>query len=46
MVEVMQVLEAASGGSSQPEFVSTHPSPENRIAQIEQAIQTASTDCP
>jgi predicted Zn-dependent protease len=46
MIEVMQVLEAASGDSSQPEFVSTHPSPQNRIEHIEQAIQNASTDCP
>jgi predicted Zn-dependent protease len=46
MIEVMQVLEAASGGSSQPEFFSTHPSTENRISQIEQAIQNASSDCP
>jgi predicted Zn-dependent protease len=46
MVEVMRVLEAASGGQRQPEFFSTHPSPENRIQQIEAAIQNASRDCP
>ncbi len=45
MVEVMQVLAANSGGSQQPEFFSTHPNPENRITQIENAIQNASTNC-
>jgi beta-barrel assembly-enhancing protease len=36
--DVMQILEQASGGSSQPEFMSTHPNPGNRIAEIEAAI--------
>lgn len=40
MITVMQVLQDASGGSSQPEFMSTHPNPENRIARIEEAIKT------
>lgn len=39
MIEVMRVLEAASGGSSQPEFFSTHPSPDNRVQMIEEAIR-------
>jgi beta-barrel assembly-enhancing protease len=30
MIRVMEVLAKASGGSSQPEFMSTHPAPENR----------------
>ncbi len=38
MVEVMKILEEASGGGRQPEFFSTHPNPENRIAHIEQAV--------
>lgn len=38
MIEVMRVLAEASGGSSQPEFASTHPSPDNRIGRIEEAI--------
>lgn len=46
MVEVMHVLESASGGQRQPEFLSTHPSPENRISRIEQAIANAPEDCP
>ena len=45
MVEVMQVLQNASGGSSQPEFLETHPNPANRIVQIQNAIQSAPTRC-
>jgi len=39
MVGVMKVLEQAAGGARQPEFFSTHPNPENRIAQIQEAIK-------
>jgi len=39
MMEVMRILEQASGGASGPEFAQTHPNPGNRIAEIEQAIQ-------
>lgn len=39
MIGVMKILKAASGGSRQPEFSSTHPDPENRIEQIEASIQ-------
>jgi predicted Zn-dependent protease len=46
MIEVMRVLGAASGGAAPPEFLSTHPSSENRIEEIEQAIQNAPEDCP
>lgn len=45
MVDVMHVLQNASGGSSQPEFLETHPNPENRIVQIQNAIQNASANC-
>lgn len=38
MVEVMQILAAASQGNRPPEFFSTHPNPDNRIARIEEAI--------
>ena len=38
MLRVMEVLAKASGGSRQPEFVSTHPAPENRAERIKQAI--------
>jgi len=38
MIRVMEVLAQASSGSRQPEFVSTHPAPENRAEKIKQAI--------
>jgi beta-barrel assembly-enhancing protease len=38
MIRVMDVLAKASGGSRQPEFVSTHPAPENRSERIKQEI--------
>lgn len=38
LIEVMKILEASSGGQRQPEFLSTHPSPENRIQKIRDAI--------
>ena len=38
MVRVMEVLAKASGGSRQPEFMSTHPAPENRSERIQQEI--------
>jgi predicted Zn-dependent protease len=39
LIQVMEVLASASGGSRQPEFMSTHPDPGNRVEQIEQAIE-------
>lgn len=38
LISVMRILAEASGGSRQPEFASTHPSPENRVAKIQEAI--------
>lgn len=38
LLGVMKILEEASGGSRQPEFSSTHPSPENRMQAIQAAI--------
>lgn len=38
MIGVMQALEKASGGSRQPEFASTHPSPANRIQRIRENL--------
>ena len=38
MVRVMEILAESGGGSRQPEFFSTHPNPENRIARIQEAI--------
>ncbi len=39
MIEVMKILKKASGGRKTPEFQSTHPSPDNRIAHIKAAIK-------
>jgi beta-barrel assembly-enhancing protease len=39
LIELMRILQEASGGGRQPEFFSTHPNPQNRIAQIQAAIQ-------
>lgn len=44
MLGVMRVLNNLSGGRSD-DFFSTHPSPENRIQRIEQAIANAQQDC-
>ena len=38
MASVMAKLGQASGGARGPEFLSTHPNPENRIGRIEEAI--------
>lgn len=38
LIEVMDVLEASAGGSSPPEFLSTHPIPANRRDKIRQHI--------
>jgi predicted Zn-dependent protease len=38
MISVMQKLEKASGGSRQPEFASTHPSPANRVQHIKEQL--------
>lgn len=46
MVAVMEILAAASSGPRPPEFFSTHPNPENRIRQIEEAVAAGTADCP
>jgi predicted Zn-dependent protease len=38
MIRLMEILEESSEGQRPPEFFSTHPNPENRIARIRQAI--------
>lgn len=38
LVGVMEILANASKGSNQPEFMSTHPAPENRVERIRAAI--------
>jgi predicted Zn-dependent protease len=39
MVALMKILEESSQGNRPPEFFSTHPNPENRIARIQEAIK-------
>lgn len=39
LIGVMDILEESSGGSKQPEHMSTHPSPENRRDEIRRAIE-------
>lgn len=38
LIGVMDILEAASGTNSQPEFMSSHPSPDNRREEIQASI--------
>jgi len=45
LVGVMEVLASADTGNRPPEFFSTHPNPENRIARIQEAINNTA-DCP
>jgi predicted Zn-dependent protease len=45
MVSVMEILQSLSQGARQPEFLSTHPDPGNRIIQIQQDIQNID-QCP
>jgi predicted Zn-dependent protease len=40
MIRVQEILmQSSEGGGRPPEFFSTHPNPENRIARIQEAIQ-------
>lgn len=39
MAGVMKILEEASGGGGQPEFLSSHPKPANRIEYIQSVIR-------
>jgi beta-barrel assembly-enhancing protease len=45
LIQVMEVLSEAGGESRQPEFLSTHPDPGNRIGRIQAAIQNTD-QCP
>ena len=44
MASVMQKLAQAAGAGGGPEFLSTHPNPENRVARIEAAIEALYPD--
>lgn len=39
LIQVMEILGASTRGARPPEFFSTHPNPENRVARIQQAIE-------
>lgn len=39
MIDVMEVLKKAGGGSGKSDFFQTHPNPENREAKIQEAIK-------
>lgn len=39
MIQVMEILKAAAGPNRLPEFKSTHPDPDNRIAKIKESIK-------
>lgn len=43
MIGVMEILKAAAGPNRQPERMSTHPDPENRIEKIREAIKKYQT---
>lgn len=45
LTDVMRILETASGGSRQPEFASSHPSPANRVQQIEMHLAHLDRAC-
>ncbi len=46
LISVMEILEKASGGQKQPEFMSTHPSPANRVQKIKEAIEKYKDQAP
>ena len=39
----MEVLKKAAGGRAPPEFLSTHPDPDNRVERIKEAIRQTET---
>ena len=39
IIELMAILDRAKGGQTQPEFLSTHPDPGNRIGQLKAVIE-------
>lgn len=42
MLEVMEILKAAGGSQRPPEWLSSHPLPETRIAEIQEYLRTRS----
>ena len=43
LIRVMEVLKKAAGGRAPPEFLSTHPDPDNRVERIKEAIRQLET---
>ena len=41
ILELMRILEAAGGGGRQPEFLSTHPNPGNRLGLLKEMLDSA-----
>ena len=39
LVELMEILNSARGGGGQPEFLSTHPNPANRVEKLVASIE-------
>ena len=39
IVELMAILDSATKGQAQPEFFSTHPNPDNRVARLQEIIE-------
>jgi beta-barrel assembly-enhancing protease len=46
LIRVMEVLKKAAAGRAPPEFLSTHPDPDNRVQRIKEAIQRAKSESP
>jgi predicted Zn-dependent protease len=46
LIRVMEVLKKAAGGRAPPEFLSTHPDPDNRVERIKEAIRKAQQSSP
>ncbi len=44
LIRVMEVLKQAAGGRAPPEFLSTHPDPDNRVERIKEAIKKAKSE--
>jgi predicted Zn-dependent protease len=46
LIAVMEVLKKAAAGRAPPEFLSTHPDPDNRVERIKEAIRQTETASP